>query len=128
MVCGCEGNKIMAKITLRIWILIIVLMLALLMISPSFKEGVLIKSVDANSTAFNNGLMQGARITAINGQLIKNIQDYTKAVSIYDGNTSKKIEITASNGDFVFLTDNARSEEHTSELQSHVNLVCRLPL
>jgi len=97
----------MAKITLRIWILIIVLMLALLMISPSFKEGVLIKSVDANSTAFNNGLMQGARITAINGQLIKNIQDYTKAVSIYDGNTSKKIEITASNGDFVFLTDNA---------------------
>src|SRR5690242_21246964 len=26
------------------------------------------------------------------------------------------------------FTDNTRSEEHTSELQSHVNLVCRLLL
>src|SRR5690242_20779071 len=28
----------------------------------------------------------------------------------------------------VFLEQDARSEEHTSELQSHVNLVCRLLL
>src|SRR5580698_155948 len=27
-----------------------------------------------------------------------------------------------------YLSDNPRSEEHTSELQSHVNLVCRLLL
>src|SRR3989344_7732358 len=32
--------------------------------------------------------------------------------------------------DFIVTNDNGfpRSEEHTSELQSHVNLVCRLPL
>src|SRR5690242_21330779 len=29
---------------------------------------------------------------------------------------------------FVLTTDASRSEEHTSELQSHVNLVCRLLL
>src|SRR5690242_21314866 len=31
-------------------------------------------------------------------------------------------------GSPTFDTQNARSEEHTSELQSHVNLVCRLLL
>src|SRR5690242_8060447 len=32
------------------------------------------------------------------------------------------------NGDSFSVTDLSRSEEHTSELQSHVNLVCRLLL
>src|SRR5438477_5092167 len=31
-------------------------------------------------------------------------------------------------GDLAFNQGVPRSEEHTSELQSHVNLVCRLPL
>src|SRR5690242_10732554 len=43
---------------------------------------------------------------------VRNIADVTKAVAA--GDLSKKITV--------------RSEEHTSELQSHVNLVCRLLL
>ena len=46
------------KITWRIWILIFVLMAALLIISPKFDKGVLIKSVEKNSTEFNSGLRQ----------------------------------------------------------------------
>ena len=46
----------MARLTFRIWILIIVLILALLAISPSFQTGALIKSVEKNSTYFNDGL------------------------------------------------------------------------
>src|SRR5260370_12311944 len=50
--------------------------------------------------------------------------------SIFD---HKKIELaggtTAFNANSIFLWSNIdRSEEHTSELQSHLNLVCRLLL
>src|SRR5260370_14800758 len=34
----------------------------------------------------------------------------------------------ACQGSFAMATSNDRSEEHTSELQSHLNLVCRLLL
>src|SRR3989344_6519377 len=97
----------MAKLTLRIWILIIALMLALLMISPSFKSGVVIKSVDKNSTAFDNGLKQGMIITGINGNPVENVEDYSREVSIYGENVSKKIEIKTEDSEFVFLTEKA---------------------
>src|SRR5437773_6458879 len=37
-------------------------------------------------------------------------------------------QIRAAGGEAVANTDNVRSEEHTSELQSHHDLVCRLLL
>src|SRR3989338_8050543 len=97
----------MAKLTFRIWVLIIALMLALLMISPSFKSGVVIKSVDKNSTASNNGLQQGMRIIGINGNPVENVEDYAKEVSFYAGNISKKIEIKTAENEFIFLTNQA---------------------
>jgi len=56
----------MVKITFRIWILIIALMLALLMIYPRFQDGVVIKSVDKDYKAFESGLRPGMEILEIN--------------------------------------------------------------
>lgn len=99
----------MAKITLRIWILIIVLFLALLSISPweSLKQGVVVKSVEKNSTAFNEGLQQGMIIKQINNYEIKNIQDYTKTVSDLFQNQQNftKIIIQTEQKEFILFTD-----------------------
>src|SRR3989344_6122662 len=99
----------MAKLTLRIWILIIVLFLAFLTISPwkSLESGVLIKSVEKNSTAFNEGLQQGKTIKKINNQEIKNTQDYTNAVSnlFLTQENYTKVIIQTSKQEFILFTN-----------------------
>jgi len=69
------------KFTWKIWILIIVLLFSLLSIfgfPPTFfQQGVLITSVDQNSTAFEQGLRQGQIITAIDGKEISSLEDFT---------------------------------------------------
>jgi len=99
----------MAKLTLRIWILIIVLFLAFLTISPwkSLESGVLIKSVEKNSTAFNEGLQQGMTIKKINNQEIKNTQDYTNAVSnlFLTQENYTKVIIQTSKQEFILFTN-----------------------
>ncbi|MEK6859759.1 MAG: hypothetical protein AABX54_02995 [Nanoarchaeota archaeon] len=76
------------KITWRIWLLIIVLICSAIIISPSFEKGVLIKSVDKNSTAFEEGLRSGMMITSINSQQINNLKDYTNVMSSVFSNQS----------------------------------------
>src|SRR3989344_2527450 len=74
----------MAKLTFRIWILIIVLILSLISIfglPPSFLEkGILITSVEQNSSAFEQGLRQGQIITAIDGKSVETIDDFSKII------------------------------------------------
>jgi preprotein translocase subunit SecD len=74
----------MGKITLRIWVLIIILVFSLIAIfglPPKFmQKGVLISSVESNSTAFNAGLRQGQIITAIDGDKISNLDEFTQAI------------------------------------------------
>ena len=70
MVYGGKENRM--KLTFRIWILIIALLLSLLAIKPSFESGVLIKSVDNNSSAFESGMRAGEIIKAVNGENIEN--------------------------------------------------------
>jgi len=114
----------MAKLTLRIWILIIVLVLALLAIAPwhALQKGVIIKSIETNSTAFNAGLRQGIIIKAINGQQINNVAAYsdiilklfptnlTNQTNINQTNQSNqlnitKLTITTSNSEFIIFTN-----------------------
>ena len=66
--------------SLKIWLLIIALFLSFLAIAPFgyFEKGVLIKSVEKNSTAFNEGLRPGLIIKEINYQKINNLEDYAK--------------------------------------------------
>jgi len=96
----------MAKLTIRIWILIIALVLAALMISPTFKTGVVIKSVEKNSTAFNQGIKSGMIIKEINGQEISSLEDYSQAISTAFTSDESRIDIKTENENFVFLAHN----------------------
>jgi len=73
------------KITWKIWLLIIVALLSVLAIfsfPPTFLEkGVLVSSVEKNSTIFQDGLREGMTIVAINNKEINSLEDYTSIVS-----------------------------------------------
>ena len=71
------------KLSIRIWVLIIVLFLAFLAIAPwhAFEKGVVIKSIEKNSTASEAGMASGMVITSINSRQINNIGDYTNAMN-----------------------------------------------
>lgn len=101
----------MVKLTIRIWILIIVLVLSLLLIfgfPPSFFEkGVIVKSIAANSTAFESGLKSGEKIIAINDLPINNLQDYSSTItSLFKNNTDYiKLVIKTEDNNYVFFAD-----------------------
>ncbi|MBI2629887.1 hypothetical protein HYW76_02205 [Candidatus Pacearchaeota archaeon] len=94
------------KLGIRTWILIAVLILALLSIAPSFKSGVVIKSVELNSTAYDSGLRTGMIINQINNQEIKTPQDYTNVISgiKFDSNFTK-LSFNTDNGEFLVYTN-----------------------
>ncbi len=84
------------KFTWRIWILIIILIFSLISIfglPPTFlQKGVLITSVESNSTAFEQGLRQGQIITSIDGNSINNLDDFTNILAEkYTGEKVKTI-------------------------------------
>ncbi len=85
------------KITFKIWILIAFVIFALISIfsiPPKFAEsGILVKSVEQNSTIFNDGLRQGMIITQINQQSIKNLEDYNKEMLIFQDQQQHKLTI-----------------------------------
>ena len=97
----------MAKISVRVWILIIALVLALFAISPSIKTGVQITSVERNSTAFNEGLRAGVQITSVNGEPIKTLGDYSAAIGdVFDEDgLTKKIVIGTPEEEIIFFTN-----------------------
>ncbi len=97
----------MAKIGIRVWVLIVALFLALLAISPSIKTGVEITSVERNSTAFNEGLRTGAQITSLNGDKIETIEDYTLAIGklFESSNETRKIVIGTPEEEIIMFTD-----------------------
>lgn len=105
----------MKKLSFKIWLLIIILALSLLSIFASsngftlFQKGILITSVEQNSSAFEAGLRQGQIITAIDGKAINNITDYsiyiektfpspTDVKTIITTKKSKSVIILYSNG------------------------------
>jgi len=73
------------KFTWRIWVLIIILIFSLISIfglPPTFlQKGVLITSVEPNSTAFEQGLRQGQIIKSIDETSISNVEDFTKIIT-----------------------------------------------
>lgn len=98
----------MMKLSWKIWLLIVVLMCAALAISPSFETGVLIKSVEKNSTAFDSGLRPEIIIKSINGEQVKNIEDYQRIISsIFPVQDKIKLTITTKDSEFILFTDEA---------------------
>jgi len=96
------------KIGFRIWILIIVLVLALLAIAPwkTFDKGVVIKSVEVNSSAFNEGLRQGQIISSIDGQKVDNLEDFSKVINSKNfSDAHTKLIINTNKGEFILFTN-----------------------
>jgi preprotein translocase subunit SecD len=100
------------KIGIKTWILIIALIIAFILIfisfSPfqflAFDKGVVIKSIDKNSSEFISGLRQGMIIESINSQQINNLEDYSKVINslVFTG-AEQKVIISTSEKDFIFF-------------------------
>lgn len=88
-------------------IFVLVSIIAIVYVPPLFLEkGVLIKSVDKNSTAFNEGLRADMRITSINSNSIGNLEDYSKVINdIFPAEKEIKIVIDTNQGQFIILTN-----------------------
>lgn len=100
----------MAKLTFRIWVLIVSLLLALVMISPTLKDGVEIKGIDSASKAFESGLRQGMLIKEINSVEINSLEDYNSiAQGLLLDNDEKRISIVTEEDSFIFLDSNISS-------------------
>jgi len=98
------------KFSLRIWLLIFALIGAALIIAPSFEKGVVIKSVEQNSTAYEQGLRTNMLITTLNDKSVNNFADYTKAIGeIFPEKTQPvnktKLIIKTKDSEFLLYTD-----------------------
>jgi len=100
------------KLTWKIWLLFIVLFFCLISISglpPAFlQKGVLITSIEQNSTAFEQGIRQGQIITHIDGTKINNVEDFTNSLAgkFVSGENVKTI-ITTKDDEFILFTNKA---------------------
>ncbi len=102
----------MAKLTWKIWMLILFIVASLIMIfglPPKFmQEGVLITSVESNSSSFEAGLRQGQIITSVDGKSIETVMDYAEAVSFKIGsNQSQKTILNTNDGEIIIFTHGA---------------------
>ncbi len=100
------------KLTWKIWLLIIVLAMSLLSIfglPPTFFEkGVVITSIEANSTAFEQGLRQGQEIIAIDGQEINNLEDFARVMKgKFDSGEKIKTDIATKDLEVVLFSEQA---------------------
>ncbi len=100
------------KLTWKIWLLIIVLGLSFLSIfglPPTFfQKGVLITSIESNSTAFEQGLRQGQIIIGIDGQEINNLEDFTKIIQgKFDSNESVKTVFKTKDSEIILFSKQA---------------------
>jgi preprotein translocase subunit SecD len=100
------------KLTWKLWILIIVLAMSLLSIfgfPPTFfQKGVLITSVDQNSTAFEQGLRQGQIIIGINGEEINDLNDFSKILEgKYPSEENIKIIFNTIDSEIILFTKNS---------------------
>ncbi|HLC31280.1 MAG TPA: hypothetical protein VJK51_01295 [Candidatus Nanoarchaeia archaeon] len=112
----------MARLSVRVWILIIALIFAALMISPRFSNGVLIRSVELNSTAYTEGLRPGMIITKIQSIPISDSVAYGQALeSLFPVGEPIKLTIdTKSDGSFIFLTNSTPELSISSVPRSNI--------
>jgi preprotein translocase subunit SecD len=108
MVCN-KKEKMKLKFTFKIWVWLIVLLFALMsiFITPNFlQKGILISSVEANSSAFNEGLRQGQIITAVDGKIVKNVTDYSNIINEkFISGEKIKLTITTTKSEFIIYSE-----------------------
>lgn len=101
----------MKKLTWKIWLLIIILGFSLLSIfgmPPTFtQKGVLITSVELNSTAFEQGLRQDQIITNIDGVSIENLEDFSNALKKFPSEENIKIIFQTRDFEIILFSNHA---------------------
>ncbi len=99
------------KLGLKIWLLIIVLVFSIVSIinfQGIFSKGVLITSVELNSTAFEQGLREGQIITSIDGKAVNNLADFTKIIQAkFPSDENVKTIINTDDVEAILFTENA---------------------
>jgi preprotein translocase subunit SecD len=95
------------KISIRMWILIIAILFSVLAISPSFStKGVVVKSIEKNSTLIQEGLSTGDIITYVNGEAVNTVADYSRITSsLFIDGKDKRVDITTDNNDYTIFTN-----------------------
>ena len=96
------------KLTWRIWLLIIILASSLLAIFPlAFSQkGVLVTSVEPNSTAFEQGFREAQVITAIEGKTVENLEDFSEVFQgKFISNQSRKMIFTTKDSEIIYFSD-----------------------
>jgi preprotein translocase subunit SecD len=90
----------------KVFVIAILLLSLFYVVYASAETGVVIKSIEKNSTGFNEGLRSGMIIKAINGEAITSVDDYSRVVSeILPSEDEKKVVITTKAGDVILLTN-----------------------
>ena len=108
--------------TWKIWLLIIVLALSVFSIlsgssNSLFQKGVLVTSVEFNSTAFDQGFKDGQIITEVDGIKIENLNDFANSLQgKFDSNKSVKTIFKTKDSQVIFFSDNP-PEITISEIQ-----------
>lgn len=98
------------KLTWRVWLLIFFLVISIMSIfglPPKFLQtGVVITSVQHNSTSFESGLRQGQIITSVDGNEIKTLEDFSNSLSgkFLSGEKVKTI-INTDDGEVILFSD-----------------------
>ncbi|MCH8945326.1 MAG: PDZ domain-containing protein [Nanoarchaeota archaeon] len=98
--------------TWKIWLLIIVLALSILAIfsgssNSLFQKGVLVTSVEFNSTAFDQGFKDGQIIVEVDGAKIENLDDFTNSLKgKFNSNESVKTIFKTKDSQIIFFSDN----------------------
>ena len=106
------------KITFRIWVLIAFVLLSLISIFSIppmiFEKGVLVSSVEQNSSIFEDGLRDGMQITSINGQEVDSLADYSLAMDSFHNlgeNETQKLTIQTKTIEIINLYDSSIIED-----------------
>jgi preprotein translocase subunit SecD len=97
------------KFTWKIWLWIIVIIFSLISIfvTPNFlQKGVLITSIEQNSSAFEQGLRSGQVITAIDGKAVNDVQDYSTLIQgKFDSGEKVKTTIKTTTKDYIIYSN-----------------------
>ncbi len=95
------------KLSFRIWILIICLIISIIAIKPSFQSGVIIKSTEKlPADTLGASPAAGEIIKFVNGEPVNNIEDYSKIISsLFPSEQEIKLEITTKAGDYTIYTN-----------------------
>ena len=100
------------KITWRIWLLIVLLFFSFLLIfgyPPKFlQKGIIVTSVDANSTAFEQGLRQGQVITSVNGIKTNSVSDFLSVLKgKFVSGSQERISFSTADSQIIYYSNEA---------------------